>query len=213
MDDMERNKIFSAILCAGIMVWLGAFIGGVLVHPHALEEDAVPIEGVEVVAGGSSAPKMPEPIMHLIASADLAKGEKLSKACAACHSFDQGGPDKVGPNLYGVVGGSKAHKAGFAYSAAMSEAGGVWDYEALNYFLWKPKDYISGTKMNYNGLKKPGDRAAMIAWLRSQGSQGTALPSDSQIKAEAEKLAPPEPEQTAEAGVEGEEAAGETASN
>ena len=200
---MEKNKIFAAILCAGIMAMFAGFIADVLVHPHELEEDAVAIEGIEgAVGGGAGKPQLPDPILDLIASADIAKGEKLSKACAACHSFDQGGPDKIGPNLYGVVGASKAHKSGFAYSAAMANAGGNWGYEDLNFFLWKPKLHIEGTKMNYVGLKKPADRAAMIAWLRTQGSSGMALPSQAQIDAEAAKLAPPEPEEGAEEAAE-----------
>ncbi|MBL4803646.1 MAG: cytochrome c family protein [Alphaproteobacteria bacterium] len=196
MDSMEKNKIFAAVLCAGIMAMLSGFIAGKLVHPHIPDEDAVPIEGVEVVAGGGPAkPQLPDPIMDLIAEADISKGEKLSKACAACHSFDQGGPHRVGPNLYGLVGGPKAHAGDFEYSVAMQNAGGAWGYEDLNFFLWKPKKYIEGTKMNYLGLKKPSDRAAMIAWLRQQGSSSFPLPSAGEIEAEKAALAPPEPEE------------------
>lgn len=209
MNSFEFNKIFAAVLVAGIVAMLGGFIADLAVHPEMLAEDAVPIEGVESVAGGAAGPTGPEPIMALIAAADIAKGEKLSKACAACHSFEQGGPDKVGPNLYGVVGGPKAHKAGFAYSSSLAEMGGSWDYDALNHFLYKPKDYISGTKMNYVGMKKAGDRAAMIAWLRQQGSSGYGLPSASQIAAEEAALAPPEPEASEEGGEVDEETAQE----
>lgn len=173
---------------------LGGFIADTLMHPHELEKDAVEIDGgpVEGASGGGVA--LPEPIMELIAAADIAKGEKLSKACAACHSFDKGGPTKVGPNLYGTVGGPKAHSGDFEYSAALGEMGGTWGYDDLNKFLWKPKAFIEGTKMNYIGLKKPEDRAAMIAWLRTQGSSSFPLPSDSEIAAEKAELAPPEPE-------------------
>lgn len=194
MDSMENNKIFAALLCAGIVAMLSGFIANKLVHPDELEEDAVFVEGLEGSAGGSVKAQLPDPVMELIATADLAKGEKLSKACAACHSFDKGGPHKVGPNLYNSVGAPKAAKGGFEYSPAMAAFGGAWGYEDLNYFLWKPKAYMPGTKMNYNGLKKPGDRAALIAWLRSQGSSGFSLPSASEIAAEAAALAPPEEE-------------------
>ena len=197
MDSMEKNKIFAAVLCAGIMAMLAGFIAKKLVHPHELKEDAVAIEGLELAAGGAAKPKLPDPIMHLIATADAAKGEKLSQACAACHSFDKGGPDKVGPNLYGVAGGPIGGKGGFAYSAAMAGAGGAWGYEDLNFFLWKPKTHMPGTKMNYAGLKKPEDRAAMIVWLRTKGGS-LGAPSAAEIAAEAAALAPPE-EETAEA--------------
>ena len=196
---MEKNKIFAAVLCAGIMAMLSGFIAKKLVHPHDLKEDAVAIEGIAGAAsGGAGKPQLPDPIMHLIATADVAKGEKLSKACAACHSFDNGGPDKVGPNLYKIVGAPIGGKSGFAYSSAMASHGGAWGYEDLNFFLWKPKKHIQGTKMNYNGLKKPGDRAAIIAWLKTQGSNGFALPSQAMIDAEAAKLAPPEAEEALE---------------
>lgn len=211
MDSMEKNKIFAAILCAGIMAMLSGFIADKLVHPHIPDEDAVPVEGVEVAAGGGPVkPQLPEPILELIADADIAKGEKLSKACAACHSFDQGGPHRVGPNLHAMVGAPKAGKSGFEYSPAMAGHGGAWSYEDLNYFLWKPKKFIEGTKMQYIGMKKPGDRAAMIAWLRTQGSGSFPLPSAGEIEAEKAALAPPEPE-VDEAANEGEEASAEDA--
>lgn len=200
MDSMEKNKIFAAVLCAGIMAMLSGFIAKKLVHPEGLKEDAVAIEGLEgAVGGGPAKPKLPEPIMHLMTTADLAKGEKLSKACAACHSFDKGGPHKVGPNLYAMVGAPKAAKSGFEYSGALDDFGGAWGYEDLNFFLWKPKAYVPGTKMNYNGLKKPADRAALIAWLKTQGSAGFALPNAGEIAAEAAALAPPEEDVSEEA--------------
>ncbi len=198
MDSMEKNKIFAAVLCAGIMAMLAGFIADQLVHPHMPDADAVAIEGVDGAVGGPVKAKMPDPIMHLIATADMAKGEKLSKACAACHSFDQGGPDKVGPNLHGVVGAAKARKSGFGYSSALTETSGAWGYEDLNFFLWKPKNYVPGTKMNYAGMKKPGDRAALIAWLRAQGSGSFPAPNAGEIAAEAAELAPPEEEAAVE---------------
>lgn len=201
MSSVELNKIFAAVLVAGIVAMLGGFVADILMHPHELEEDAVPVEGAAVAGGGIVKQTLPDPIMHLIATADLAQGEKLSKACTACHSYEQDGPDKVGPNLWGIVGGPKAARD-FAYSDALENAGGAWGYEDLNKFLWKPKSYIAGTKMNYIGMKKPEDRAAMIAWLRTKGSSGFPLPSDAEIAAEKAELAPEPPEPA-----EGEEAA------
>jgi len=199
MDSMEKNKIFAAVLCAGIVAMLSGFVANKLVHPHNLHEDAVAIESLDGAAsGGPKKEKLPEPVLHLVATADVAKGEKLSKACAACHSFDQGGPHKVGPNIYNIVGAPKAGKSGFEYSSALSGIGGAWGYEDLNKFLWKPKKYAPGTKMNYNGLKKPGDRAALIAWLRTKGFSGVSLPSEAEIAAEAAELSPPEVEELVE---------------
>lgn len=97
----------------------------------------------------------------------MAKGEKLSKACMACHSFDKGGPNKIGPNLWGIYNDKIAHLDNYAYSDAMANFGGQWDIEALNAFLWKPKKYMPGTKMNYIGMKKAEDRAAIVKYLQS----------------------------------------------
>ena len=193
--NLEFNKLFAALLVAGITAGTAAFVSDLTMHPHELEEDAVPIEGVEVVAGAISAPQGPEPVMHLIAAADVARGEKLSKACAACHSFDKGGPNRVGPNMWAVVGNTKASHADFAYSDALKGMDGQWGYAELNKFLYKPKQYVAGTKMNYIGIKKPEDRAAMIAWLRTLSDSPIAMPTDAQIEAEKAELSPEEPEE------------------
>ena len=141
--------------------------------------------------------------MALIADADIARGQKLSKACAACHSFDQGGPNGVGPNMYNVVGAKKQSKDGYAYSGVLNQNGEEqWTYEALNKFLWKPKKYAPGTKMNYIGIKKPEDRAAMVAWLRTLSPSAKPLPTASAIAAEQAELAPPEIAEEIEEAVE-----------
>lgn len=185
---MENNKIFAAVLVAGIVAMLSGFIADKAVSPEYPEHDAVTIE-VAVIGSANAAESakadVPDPILGLIAGTDVTKGQKLSKVCAACHSFEKGGPHKVGPNLYGIVGASKAGKDGFEYSAALSGLGGVWGYDELNNFLWKPKKYAPGTKMSYAGLKKPDDRAALIAWLRTQSDSPLALPSAAEIAAEA----------------------------
>ena len=167
-SDLEKNKIFAAILVAGIVAMLAGFISKKLVHEEDLAEDAYPIEVTEIAEGGADAVEaVADPIAELIASADLAMGEKLSKACAACHSFDKGGPNKIGPNLWGVYNASKGVHADFAYSQALLDKGGVWDVENLNAFLWKPKKYIEGTKMNYAGMRKPEDRAAIVKYMQT----------------------------------------------
>lgn len=195
MGGMEFNKIFAAILVAGILAMLGGFVAKQLVHPHKLAEPAFNIEVVEVAGPGGAAP-MAEPILAMIAAADVAKGEKIAKACAACHTFNKGGPNGVGPNLYGVLGGPKDHAAGYAYSGALLEQGGAtWTYAELNKFLWKPKAYAKGTKMAFAGVKKPEDRAALIAWLRTQADAPKAPPSAGEISAEEAELTPPAAEE------------------
>lgn len=193
MSSFEFNKIFAAVLVAGIVAMLAGFIAEQLVPEHELEKAAVTIEGGS--EGGEAGPAKasgPEPILDMIASADAAQGEKLSKACAACHSFDKGGAHKVGPNLWNIVGGPKGGKGGFDYSAAMAAKGGAWSYEDLNRFLWKPKKFVEGTKMSFVGLKKPEDRAAVIAWLRTMADSPDPLPSAAEIAKEKADLAPAE---------------------
>jgi cytochrome c len=166
--NLENNKIFAAVLIAGIVAMLSGFIANKVIHSEELAEDAYPVEVVEVAAGGApAAPQGPDPIAELIAGADMAKGEKLSKACMACHSFDKGGPNKIGPNLWGIYNDKIAHLDNYAYSDAMANFGGQWDIEALNAFWWKPKKYMPGTKMNYIGMKKAEDRAAIVKYLQS----------------------------------------------
>lgn len=192
MSEFELNKIFAAILCAGITAMLGAFIADMAFHPHEMEKNAVEIEGAAVSGSGIVKKKGPEPVLHLVATADITRGEKLAKACVACHSFANGGSNKVGPNLWKIVGKNKGAKPDFNYSDALKNFSGSWGYAELNKFLWKPKAYVPGTKMNYIGLKKPEDRAAMIAWLRTLGSTSKPLPSKAEIAAEKAELAPPE---------------------
>ncbi len=166
--DLENNKIFAAVLVAGIVIMLSGFIANKFIPDEDLEEDAFPIEAAEVAtAGALKVEAVAEPIADLIAAADPTRGAKLSKACAACHSFDKGGPNKIGPNLWNTYNNKKGHIASFAYSDALLAKGGVWNVENLNSFLWKPKKYIPGTKMNYAGMRKPEDRAAIVKYLQT----------------------------------------------
>ena len=104
-------------------------------------------------------------------------GATLARQCMACHNFAKGGPNMVGPNLWGVVGGPHDHKPDYTYSDAMEKFPGKWDFESLNKFITKPTAYVPGTKMGFAGLKKPEDRADVIAWLRLQSDSPEPLPA------------------------------------
>lgn len=186
MDELGFNKLFAGFLMAGLLMLAGAKLADVMVPHSDLAENAYKIEVPEASAVADAAPvdKGPEPIMAMLADADIAAGEKLSKKCTACHVFNTGGAAKVGPALWNIVNAAKGAADGFSYSAAMAGFGGAWDYAALNAFLAKPKAYMPGTKMNFVGLKKPSDRANMIAWLRQQADAPVALPSAEDIAAE-----------------------------
>ena len=186
MDELGFNKLFAGILLAGLLLMAGIKLADVLVPHSELAQNAYVIEVPEGGTTAVEAPKDtgPEPILALLASADAVAGEKLAKKCTACHVFDQGGANKVGPALWNIVNADKGAVDGFGYSNALVDFGGQWDYTALNAFLKKPKAYISGTKMNFAGLKKPSDRANMIAYLRQQASAPVPLPTAEEIAAE-----------------------------
>jgi len=186
MDELRFNKVFAGFLFAALLLMAGIKIAEVLVPHQDLAENAYVIEVAETAEVASAAPidTGPEPILGLLADADLAAGEKLSKKCSACHVFDAGGANKVGPALWNVIGRPMGASEGYAYSTALAEFGGKWDYQSMNAFLAKPKAYISGTKMNFAGLKKPQDRANLIAWMRDKADSPVALPSADDIAAE-----------------------------
>ena len=186
MDELGFNKLFAGFLMAGLLLLAGIKLAEVMVPHSDLAENAYKIEMPEVSDVADAAPfaKVPEPIMAMLADADIAAGEKLSKKCSACHVFNAGGAAKVGPALWNIVNTAIGASEGFAYSSAMAGFGGAWDYASLNAFLAKPKAYMAGTKMNFVGLKKPKDRANMIAWLRQQADAPVALPSADEIAAE-----------------------------
>ena len=193
--NLESNKIFAAILVAGITASFSGFISHKLVHEKELAENAYKIEGVaEEGTGGAAVEAKPEPVLALLAAADIGKGEQVAKVCATCHNFTKGGPNAIGPNLYGVVGRAKGSHEGFAYSESMKNHGGNWSLSDLNHFLWKPKAFIEGTKMNFIGIKKPEDRAALIAYLRTLSDSPAALPGAGDIEKEKAELAPKEAE-------------------
>ena len=116
-----------------------------------------------------SASAKAEDAQTLLASADAAAGQKLSSVCKSCHSFEKGGPNKIGPNLWGIVGNVHAHADNFSYSDAMKSLHDQkWTPEALNSFIESPKTIVPGTKMPYPGMKNAQDRANLIAWLKTQ---------------------------------------------
>jgi len=167
--NMNTNKALGAFLVAGIVAMVSGFISKAVVHSEEATGQAYTITASES-AGKTSTTAVPiveEDFATLMASANIEKGKKLSKACTACHSFDQGGKDKMGPNLWGLVNSNKAFKGGFPYSKALMAKGGKWTPEELNEFIKKPKAFVPGTKMAYTGMKKAQRRADLIAWLKT----------------------------------------------
>ena len=195
MDSLEVNKAIAAILVAGIAFMVSGFIGEIIVHRGELKKPAIEIAGVPAEGGAAAqaqAPKAP-PILPLLASADTAKGQQVANTdCSICHTFNQGGGPKVGPNLYGIVGAKRAHERGFSYSEGVQKLGGTWTYENLNQWLFDPHTVVPDTRMAFAGIKNNKDRADVIAWLRTLSPNPEPLPSAEDIKAaeaEAQKAA------------------------
>ena len=156
-------------LFAGIIALGGAIVSSKFFHEERPEKMGYAIEGVEA-EGGSAAASGPG-LNTLLASADVAAGEKVFAKCAACHTANQGGANGIGPNLYATVGEAIGQgKGGFAFSDALKSKGGNWTFENLDHWLTSPREFAPGTKMTFAGLGNPVDRANLIAWLNTQGS-------------------------------------------
>ena len=190
---MELNKIFAALLVAGIVAMGSALLADVLYAPTVPEQQAFLIAPIDedgaTDAGGAAVAAADEAVpsvLPLLAGGDPAAGQDLARACAACHTFDEGGPNLVGPNNWDIVGSTMGHIADFNYSdalAARHDAGDVWSYESLSAFLLSPQAYIPGTSMVYAGIADVQDRAHVIAWLRTLSNDPEPLPTEDEIAA------------------------------
>jgi cytochrome c len=182
MDSFEFNKIALVFLGSVFVLFALSILSDSLFHAEAPETpgyEIVAAEGTEGTGTETASGPAYEPIEALLASADIGAGETVFKKCASCHTADKGGANKVGPNLWNVVGGPiYGHHPEFNYSAAIKAygEGKNWTYEELNGFLFKPKAHIKGTAMGFAGLPKTQDRVNLIGWLRTQSDAPIALP-------------------------------------
>lgn len=200
MDSFELNKVMGAILgTLLILLSLNIFAGGIF----SQHNPAKPGFEIAVAEGGGAAVAAPAekqvPIADLLASASAEKGAAVSKKCVACHEFKKGGPNKVGPDLYGVVGRERAHHEGFSYSAGMKAKPGKWTFEDLDHFLNNPRGFVPGTAMAFAGISKATERADLIAYLNTLSDSPLPLPKAAPAaeapKAEAPKADAPKAEQ------------------
>lgn len=167
MGNGAAGLVLALLVIVGVQVY-----GGILVPVGSVDKVAT----VEGLSGAGAEPAQELSLAELLTQASADEGKKVAKKCVSCHTFEPGGPAKVGPNLADTVGHDKAAKAGFAYSPALLEKPGNWTYEDLNAFLTKPAAFAPGTKMTFAGLAKGKDRAAVIAYLASLTPNPPPLP-------------------------------------
>ena len=164
------NKIIVSIVLAVILVLGINEIADVIFYVEKPEKSAYQVASVATIASSATAETSTENsesgnIMALFSSTSTADGAKVFKKCAACHSIAQGGGNKIGPALWGVLGRQAGSISDYKYSKAMVEYGKPWSFEEMNGFLTKPKEWVKGTKMSFVGLKNAKDRAAVILYI------------------------------------------------
>ena len=173
MSSFEWNKVIASVLTAMIVAMVAGILSSQLVRPKHLPQEAYLPPGAE--AGAAHAPAgapaqaaAVEPIEPAMAKADPARGQQLSKPCVQCHTFEKGGANKIGPNLFGVMEANIAATPGYQFSPALAaHKGEKWDPDKLNVWLLRPQQFAKGTKMAFPGLPKVQDRADVVAYMQS----------------------------------------------
>lgn len=189
MNGFEYSKLLGALALAIVVALVAGTVAREAVQDQPLAHNAFPVAVDEtkaaadtLVSSASGAPAQaqaagPAPIETLLAKADPDAGQKAARVCGTCHNFDKGGPNKIGPNLYGIVMNHHAHAPDFKYSDAMkAKHDDVWTFDALNKYLYDPRAEVPGNRMAFAGIKKDTDRANVIAWLRTLSDKPEPLP-------------------------------------
>jgi cytochrome c len=179
MDSFEWNKIIGAVLGTAIFIFVVRQVAEVVFEPEVPAKPGYVVEGVVENAAGPTAAPVAEVIPDwgtVLPTADIAAGKTVSVKCEQCHDLSKGGPNKIGPNLYGVVDRPRATHPGFDYSSAMKSKNDPWTYDELFKYLKSPQSYVPGTKMSFAGLPREQDRINLIAYLRSNADSPAPIP-------------------------------------
>ena len=169
MDSFELNKIVVTILVVVLMVFGIGKISDIVFNIEKPKIAGYKVEIQEKTLTTSQSAEEVD-ISALLALGDLGHGANVFKKCAACHSIAEGGANKIGPALWGVIGRKAGSVPNYKYSKAMAAYSKNWSFEEMNGFLIKPKDWIKGTKMSFAGLKNAKDRASVILYMNKNSS-------------------------------------------
>jgi len=192
MDSFELNKVIGAALASCIvLLCVNLFADSIFAPVRPAKPGFKIVAKAETATTATSAkPAAEVPIETRLASADANKGKPETKVCMTCHTLEKNGPNKVGPNLWGVVDRPRASHPGFDYSSAIKAKGGKWTFEELDKFLTHPQGYIPGTKMTFGGIQNPEQRANLIAYLRTLSDNPVPLPKAAAAPSGTEKNPP-----------------------
>ncbi len=180
-DPLFWNKVAGAVLSAGLLAMVAGFAAHMIYNPQLPATAAYPIGGDAVATASSAAKPVAAPALApigpMLAAADIEAGRKVARKCVSCHTFNKGGANKIGPNLWDIVEAEQSTGADFKYSKTFKALDGRWTYDDINRFLHKPRTYAKGTKMSFAGLRKDSDRANIIVYLRSLSDSPKPLPT------------------------------------
>ena len=193
MDSFEWNKIIGAVLGTVIFIFVVRLVAEAVYEPATPAKPGYFVEGVVENAGGSTAAPVEETVPDfgtVLASADAAAGKTVSARCEQCHDINKGGPNKIGPALWGVIGRARATNPGFSYSSAMMSDHAPWTFAQLFKYLKSPATMVPGTKMSFAGLRSAQDRINLIAFLRTASDNPVAIPAPAPVAAAPAAAAP-----------------------
>lgn len=191
MDSFEWNKIAGWVLAAFLVIMGITTATGSIFRPHKPAKPGYDVCAnnsceAEASAGGAAEAAPAYDLGTLLAAANVTKGETTFKKCATCHSIDKGGPNKTGPNLWNILHRNHASAPGFAYSDGVkAKAAEAYTYDSLNHWIESPKTAVPGNKMSFGGLRKPEERADLLAYLNTMGDSPVAFPAPKPVAAAA----------------------------